>query len=149
MQKYLDEINENTKTINDFIQVLFTETISKKGMVYVYDKGEEEKIEIPPFANVMKQKEYVEFYIFNKYKEVEDRKLSSVNAKSEKRFNDLAISEEGNNIIYKKISEMVENYSKYVEELQYRKYEIEEGEAICDFYSVMFEKTRELKKTLE
>lgn len=149
LQKYLNEINENTKIANDFIQVLFTDTICKKGIVYVYDKDEEEKIEIDPFANIMKQKEYVEFYIFNKYKEVEARKLTIINAKSEKRFNNLSVNEEGNNIIYKKISDMVDLYSNYVDGLEYRRYEIEQGEAVYNFYSLMLEKTRELKKTLE
>lgn len=149
LQKYVDDINEKTRSINDFIQALYTDTICKKGIVYVYDKDEIEKIEIEPFVNIMKQKDYIEYSIYNKYNELEEKKLSTINAKSEKRFNDLSMREDGQDIIYGKIKEMVDNYSKYVDELEYRKYEVEDGENIYNFYNILLEKTRELKRRLE
>lgn|GEM_PF-340124 len=149
LQAYVSEVNKKTKIVNDFLQALYTDTICKKGIVYIYDKDEDEKTDVPPFLNIMKQKEYVEFYIFNKYKELEDKEINVINAKAEKRFNDLSMKEEGPDIIYKKISAMAASFSKYVEELEYRKFEFENGDEIYNFYVIMLEKVKELKKTLE
>lgn len=64
------------------------------------------------------------------------------------RINKLSLSEAGVDQMYTKIKDMFENYSKYLEQLDYRKYEIEKGEDIYNFYLVMLEKTKELKNQL-
>lgn len=149
LQRRADCINNNVKLINTFIQALYTDTIRKKGMVYIYDKDDGEKKNIEPFLNIMKQNEYVEFYIFKKYAQLETRKRAFIDIKADNRFNRLAIDEEGTQLIYKKLAKMSKEYNKNVKQLEYRKTELENGQEIYEFYEVLLEKAEELRNNLE
>ncbi|MBZ9635036.1 tubulin-like doman-containing protein [Clostridium sp. FP1] len=140
--------DKKTKLLDNFIQAMYTETICKKGIVYMYDKDADERTEIEPFVNLMKQKQYAEFSIYNKYCEIDEKHRNVIEAKSDKRLADLSI-EEGTTTLYSRIKCMIENYSKAIEELDYRRYEIENGQDMYSFYVNTYDKLKEIRVNLE
>ncbi|MDP4143302.1 MAG: hypothetical protein Q8936_02290, partial [Bacillota bacterium] len=148
LQGFLHNLDKATRVMDEFIQAMYTETICKKGVVYMYDKDVDERTDIEPFVNLMKQKQYPEFTIFNKFWELDDKYKNVVNAKSDKRLGELSM-EEGTKTLYDRILTMIEIYSKSVEELDYRRYELDNGDELYSFYFNVLDKLKEIKKNVE
>lgn len=149
LHKHIESLENRKTEINAFLQVLYTDTIRKIGMVYAYDNEEGEKRNIEPFINIMKQNEYAEFYVFKKYGQLEAKNKAIINIKADNRFNKLAVDEIGTQLIYKKLVKMEKNFNKNIARLEYGRFELEAGEEIYKFYLTMLEKTEELKNNLE
>lgn len=64
VHQHLDE----DKWLDQFIEALYTDTITKKGALYVYDRDEDEDA-WEPFANLMKERSYVEYAVYRHFRE--------------------------------------------------------------------------------
>ncbi len=130
LESIIEKVKEENEILDRFFDALITDTIYKKGTLYVYDREIEED-EWDSFVNLMMVKEYPEFVMFKKYKGLDKRKRSILDKKSGKRIMSGSIDVEG---LLEKLNNMVANYASYKEKLDYDKDSIPNGEEIYDFY---------------
>jgi hypothetical protein len=152
-----DKINELSEIISsvekeevlysDFIEAMYTNTICKKGALYVYDKDETEKEEWSPFVNLMKSKEYVEWLIFKNFTQLDEKHRLILKKKAEKRAEILASSEDISSLL-NTITNITSNYKGYTDSLEYKRYEMVDGDEINSFYLKLYDKLSSIKNSI-
>lgn len=147
LEGIVKSLSESENARDSFLRALYTETIVKKGVLYVYNGGEESKIVMEPFINALKQKEYHYEAIFNKYKALDEKERLVVDKTSDKRLEQLSM-EEDLKTLTTNLNDLLDNVREAVEELDTRRYTLVNGEELFAFYSDMFSRLREVKKQL-
>jgi hypothetical protein len=132
---------------NDFIESLYTSTICKKGALYVYDKDESEKEDWPVFANIIKSKDYVEWQLLKNFMQLDEKHKAILKRKSEKRAEIIASSEDLSNLITT-IVNMLNNYKENINSLEYKKFEMVDGDEINSFYLKLYDKLNSIKNSI-
>ncbi|MBV7273139.1 tubulin-like doman-containing protein [Clostridiaceae bacterium UIB06] len=148
LEKVIKDMSKAEMNIDNFLRALYTNTIVKKGLFYVYNGGEESKVSIEPFINALKQKEYQHEAIFRKYVALDERERVIVDKTSDKKLEQLSM-EEGVETLILNVSTLLENIKDIVEELDTRKYQLINGDELFAFYSDMLLRVQEVKKQLE
>lgn len=132
---------------DNFLRALYTQTIVKKGLLYVYNGGEDSKIKIEPFINVLKQKEFQYEAIFSKYKALDENEKKIVDKTSDKKLEQLSI-EEDLETLSTNLESVLENVKSCVEDLDTRKYQLVNGDELYVFYSDLLSRVKEAQKQL-
>jgi len=143
----LDQHQVEEKWLDQFIEALYTETITKKGALYVYDRDPEEEA-WEPFANLMKSQNYVEFEVFGHFLGLDEKSKSTLLRKSARRGTELTASEDITTLIAK-LDELYETFLNGRDQLEYEKIELANGEETYQFYKQMLSKLNDIRRKLK
>lgn len=133
LEQYIKAAEEQEKVYEEFCTALYTDTIVRKGALYVYDKETEEQEDWEPFVNLMKVKNYPEYEVFVKFCSLDKRQKAILMRKVDKRVDKLAALEDTTALL-EKVDSLILNYAKCIEDLEYTRQEMISGEETYKFY---------------
>ncbi|AJS60965.1 tubulin-like doman-containing protein [Paenibacillus sp. IHBB 10380] len=138
---------DEDKWLDQFIEALYTETITKKGALYVYDRDPEEEA-WEPFANLMKSHNYVEYEVFEHFRKLDERSKSTLLRKASRRGSELTSSEDIAPLLTK-LDTLYETFLDGRDRLEYEKIELANGEETYQFYKQMLAKLNDIRRKLK
>ncbi|TBL80979.1 tubulin-like doman-containing protein [Paenibacillus thalictri] len=144
--KIIEGHEDEEKQLIQFIEAIYTQTIRKKGALIVYDyEGDEEPWDA--FVNLMQSNKYIEYEIYSKFRQLNERKMILLQRKSSKRAQQLASSEDIQPLL-KGLKEMAAGYSEAKARLEYERSEEPNGEELFRFYRSVTVKVGDLLNKL-
>ncbi|ANF95331.1 tubulin-like doman-containing protein [Paenibacillus bovis] len=146
LESMLGRFEGEEKLIDQFVQALYTDTITKKGALYVYDRDPEEEA-WEPFANLMKTKNVVEFEVFEAFRKLDEKNRAVLMRKADRRDNELTASEDITPLL-SKLDELYETYLEARDRLEYERVELVNGDEAYQFYKQMVTKLNDLRRKL-
>ncbi|HHX59209.1 MAG TPA: hypothetical protein GX707_00480 [Epulopiscium sp.] len=146
-KEILGQHQEEEELIDQFIQVMYTDTIQKKGAIYIYDKDLEED-PWEPFVNLLDVKNYYEYVIYDKFCNLPAKQKAMIMKKAVKRNTILTSSEDISELILK-LDGLIQSYSERKEELDYEKDELANGEDIYTFYKQVLFNLNKIRRNLD
>lgn len=147
LTQVLDLHKGEEKWLDQYIEALYTGTIVKKGALYVYDRDEEEEA-WEPFANVLRSHDYIEFEVFNRFRQLDEKQLNTLMRKASRRDAELTASEDIAPLVAK-LDELYEAYLDARGRLEYEKIELAHGEDAYQFYKEMTTKLHAIRRKLK
>jgi len=135
------------KWLQQFIEALYTETICKRGALYVYDRDAEEEA-WEPFANLMKGSNYIEYEVFEHFRSLNEKSLATLLRKAGRRVNELTANEDTSALVAK-LDELFNVFLDARERLEYEKIELANGEELHQFYKGMASKLHDIRRKLK
>lgn len=146
LESLLSQHAGEEKLLDQYIEALYTETIVKKGALYVYDREEDEE-SWEPFVNLMKSRSYPHFEIYDVFRSLGDRQRQTLLRKASRRSNELTASEDVS-LLVGKLDELYTTFIEARQQLEYEKMELVNGEEAYRFYQETAAKLNELRKRL-
>ncbi|NGM84922.1 hypothetical protein G5B47_21190 [Paenibacillus sp. 7124] len=143
LRQYLDE----EKWMDQFLEALYTDTIVKKGALFVYDKDEEEE-SWEPFANLMKERSYVEYAVYRHFRALDEKSRSVLLRKSARRAAELTASEDVSPLLYK-LDSLYVSVLEARDSLEYERVEHADGDEMYAFYKGMTGKLGSIRRKLK
>ncbi|PLS04314.1 tubulin-like doman-containing protein [Neobacillus cucumis] len=147
IEQYLSLQKEQEMLINQFIQAIYTNTIKKRGALYVYDKDLEEDA-WEPLVNLMKKTKFADFEIYQAFKALSPKQRAQLEKKSERRSSELIQQESAAQLIFA-LEQMANTYKKEKETLDYEYKDLVNGEELYHFYKEMLMKVQEMLRQLK
>lgn len=148
LENIMKSLSKAQSDMDNFLRILYTDTIVKKGLFYVYNGGENSKVSMEPFINTLKQQEYQHAAIFKKYISLDERDRVILEVTSDKNLVDLSMEEDTKTLMLN-IDNLLQTAKKCIEELNIRKYQLVDGDELFAFYSDMFSRLQEVRRQLE
>jgi hypothetical protein len=148
LEGIIEGLSKVQKDRDNFLRALYTDTIVKKGVFYIYNGGEDSKVSIEPFINTLKEKEYQHEALFKKYASLDERDKVIIDVTSDRRLENLSM-EEGTKTLILNIDALLENFKDCIEELDIRRYQLVNGDELFTFYNEMLPRLKEVRKQLE
>ncbi|MFC7680946.1 tubulin-like doman-containing protein [Paenibacillus sp. GCM10028914] len=146
LEQLLHLHQDEEKWLDLFIEALYTDTITKKGALYVYDRDPEEEA-WSPFANLMKSSNYVEHEVFESFRQLDDKNRSTLMRKASRRVTEMTATED-TTLLLAKLEDLFNNFLDARERLEYEKVELANGEELHRFYKEMTTKLNEIRRKL-
>ncbi|WP_110930232.1 tubulin-like doman-containing protein [Paenibacillus bouchesdurhonensis] len=143
----LEQHQDEEKWLEQFIEALYTDTITKKGALYVYDRDPEEEA-WEPFANLMKSRNYVEFEVFTHFRSLDEKNRSALMRKASRRDAELTATEDIQPLL-QTLDELAERFQEGRDSLEYEKMELANGEEIYQFYKQVATKLNDIRRRLK
>ncbi|MFD3259911.1 tubulin-like doman-containing protein [Paenibacillus lentus] len=143
----LEQHQDEEKWLEQFIEALYTETITKKGALYVYDRDPEEEA-WEPFANLMKSRNYVEYEVFTHFRGLDEKNRSALMRKASRRDTELTTSEDIQPLL-QTLDELAERFQEGRDSLEYEKVELANGEEMYQFYKQVATKLNDIRRRLK
>ncbi|MNZ80602.1 hypothetical protein D3C78_992440 [compost metagenome] len=143
----LEQYQDEEKWLDQFIESMYTGTITKKGALYVYDRDPEEEA-WEPFANLMKSQNYVEFEVFTHFRGLEEKLHSTLMRKATRRAAELTASENIDPLL-QTLDELAERFREGRDSLEYEKVELANGEDMYQFYKQVASKLNDTRRRLK
>lgn len=146
LESLLSQHAGEEKLLDQYIEALYTDTIVKKGALYVYDREEDEE-SWEPFVNLMKSRSYPHFEIYDVFRSLNDRDRQTLLRKASRRSNELTASEDVS-LLVGKLDELYTTFIEARGQLEYEKMELVNGDEAYRFYQETAAKLNELRKRL-
>jgi len=147
LEKVLTQFQGEEKLQDQFIEAFYTGTICKRGALYVYDRDAEEEA-WEPFANLMKSRDFVEFEIFEQFRQLDEKNRSMLMRKASRRSSEMTASEDIAPLL-SKLEELYEVFLDARDRLEYEKIELANGEEAYQFYKQMTTKLHAIRRKLK
>lgn len=147
LEKVLNQYQDEEKWLDQFITAMYTGTITKKGALYVYDRDPEEEA-WEPFANLMKSRDYVEYEVFERFRELDEKNLQTVMRKANRRDNEMTASEDIAPLL-EKLEDLYQAFLDARDRLEYEKIELANGEDAYQFYKQITTKLHAIRRKLK
>jgi len=139
--------SNDRKQLDQFIEVLYTQSIYKRGAQYVYDHDVNED-SWESIVNLMQVNKFVEYEIFKFVNALDEKRKGLLMNKSAKRSRALTADADITPLITR-LRDLLNSAGESKEALDYDRHELAEGEAIYSFYKQIFDKVNNMLKTLE
>jgi hypothetical protein len=146
LNDFLKNLHDEEESIQKFIEIMYTRTITKKGALYVYDHDSEED-SWAPFINLTKVTSFIEFEIYQAYRQLDAKHKALIEAKAEKRNNEMSVSDDVD-LLTSRLDAMSKAAMDAKSKLEYDRKEYVAGEAMYSFYKQVMEKTNSLVKVI-
>lgn len=143
----LDKFQDEEKWLDQFIEALYTGSITKKGALYVYDRDPEEDA-WEPFANVLKSRSYVEYEVFSNFRALDEKHRAVLLRKASRRDAEMTSSEDITPLLAK-LDELAAAFTEGRDQLQYERVELANGEELYAFYKEMAGKLNDIRRRLK
>lgn len=143
LRQYLDE----EKWLDQFIEALYTGTIVKKGALYVYDRDEEEDA-WEPFANLMKERNYVEYAVYRHFRGLDERSRNVLLRKAARRAGEMTASEDVSPLLYQ-LETLYVSFLEARDSLEYERVEHADGDEMYQFYKAVTGKLGGIRRKLK
>ncbi|MGG1659068.1 tubulin-like doman-containing protein [Brevibacillus sp. NRS-1366] len=147
LEQIVNAILGEEELVTRFIEALYTDTIVKRGALYVYDKDEEEEA-WEPFVNLMKVNKHVEFAIYEKFRGLDHKSMAALQRKASRR-SDAFVSAEDTEKLVAKLEEIAAALQSVKSDLEYDRDEFVNGEELYQFYKKVWSKVNDMRKTLQ
>lgn len=147
LESILSRYEGEEKLTDQFLQALYTDTITKKGALYVYDRDPEEEA-WDAFANLMKSRNYVEFEVFEHFRNLDEKSRAALMRKADRRDNEMTSSEDIAPLL-NKLDELYEAYLEARDRLEYERVELVNGDEAYQFYKQMVTKLSDIRRKLK
>lgn len=147
LEQIIQAIQGEEELINRFIEALYTSTICKKGALYVYDKDEEEEA-WEPFVNLLKVNKHVEYAIYNQYRNLDGKQMTTLQRKASKRSDQMTSALDTQELMTK-LDEITAAFQAAKNELEYDRDDFVNGEDMYRFYKKVWSKVNDMRKTLQ
>jgi hypothetical protein len=142
----LKSFQDEEVNIQKFIEILYTNTITKKGIVYVYDHDVEEE-GWEPFLNLTKVNKFIEFELYQSYRALSEKHKTLIDKKADRRSTQMATSVDTD-----ALADRLEALSAAALDaksmLEYNRSEFVNGEELYTFYKQILEKVNSLVKVI-
>ncbi|MHB8061428.1 MAG: tubulin-like doman-containing protein [Ruminiclostridium sp.] len=146
-ERLLTTIESENKLLDSFIELLYTNTISKKGVMYVYDKDIDEDM-MEPFVNLLEVKKYPEYVLFSNFVKLDEKRKIILAKKNEKRKKVLFAAED-TTVMVNKLNELESVFTKRKEVLDYEFSEMPDGDKIYEFYKRILIMIKDIKQNIQ
>ncbi|QWU17105.1 Tubulin like [Paenibacillus sophorae] len=143
LHQFLDE----EKWMDQFLEALYTDAIVKKGALFVYDKDEEEDA-WEPFANLMKERSYVEYAVYRHFRSLDEKSRSVLLRKSARRAAEMTAAEDVAPLL-DKLDSLYEAFLEARDSLEYERVEHADGDEMYAFYKGMTGKLGSIRRKLK
>ncbi|MCM3042942.1 tubulin-like doman-containing protein [Paenibacillus motobuensis] len=143
----LAQHQDEEKWLDQFIEAMYTMTITKKGALYVYDRDPEEEA-WEPFANLMKSQNYVEYEVFTHFRGLDEKNHSVLMRKVSRRATELTASEDIEPLL-QTMAELADRFREGRDSLEYEKVELANGEDMYQFYKQIATKLNDIRRRLK
>ena len=143
----LAQHQDEEKWLDQFIEAMYTMTITKKGALYVYDRDPEEEA-WEPFANLMKSQNYVEYEVFTHFRGLDEKNHSVLMRKVSRRATELTASENIEPLL-QTMAELADRFREGRDSLEYEKVELANGEDMYQFYKQIATKLNDIRRRLK
>lgn len=147
LEMLLSTLEHESKLLDTFIEILYTNTIIKKGALYVYDKEIDEDA-MEPFVNLMEVKKYPEHVLFSNFAKLDEKRKLILTKKNEKRKK-LLLSSGDTTALVSMLNEFENIFSKRKEVLDYEFNEIPDGDKIYEFYKRVLIMIKDIKQNIQ
>lgn len=147
LEGMLSRYEGEEKLTDQFLQALYTDTITKKGALYVYDRDPEEEA-WDAFANLMKSRNFVEFEVFEHFRNLDQKNRATLMRKADRRDNEITSSEDIAPLL-NKLDELYEAYLEARDRLEYERVELANGDEAYQFYKQMVTKLSDIRRKLK
>ncbi|WP_028550154.1 tubulin-like doman-containing protein [Paenibacillus sp. UNC451MF] len=147
LEKLLGAHKDEEKLMQLFIDAAYTNTIRKKGALYVYDHDAEED-PWEPFVNLMQNNKFVEYEIYSKVRGLDEKKRALLQRKAAKRSQQLTASADISELL-ETLRQMAEAYAEAKSALDYDRVEWENGEDMYQFYKLVSGKVSDMVRSLK
>ncbi|MNN29349.1 hypothetical protein D3C81_1429480 [compost metagenome] len=147
LEALLGQHQDEEKWLDQFIEALYTSTITKKGALYVYDRDPEEEA-WEPFANLMKSRNFAEFEVYGSFRALDEKSRSTLLRKASRRDAELTASEDITPLLTK-LDELYEAFLDARDRLEYERVELANGEEAYQFYKQMTTKLSDIRRRLK
>ncbi|SFE76317.1 Tubulin like [Paenibacillus algorifonticola] len=147
LEKLLSLHQDEEKWLDQFIEALYTDTIVKKGALYVYDRDPEEEA-WAPFANLMKSSSFVEHEVFESFRALDEKNRAALLRKASRRVTDLTATEDTKLLVHK-LDELFSAFLDARDRLEYERIELANGEDLYQFYKQMTSKLNDIRRKLK
>ncbi|WP_341280626.1 tubulin-like doman-containing protein [Paenibacillus sp. FSL H8-0537] len=147
LEKLLSLHQDEEKWLDQFIEALYTDTIVKKGALYVYDRDPEEEA-WTPFANLMKSSSFVEHEVFESFRALDEKNRAALLRKASRRVTDLTATEDTKLLVHK-LDELFNAFLDARDRLEYERIELANGEDLYQFYKQMTSKLNDIRRKLK
>ncbi|WP_340387885.1 tubulin-like doman-containing protein [Paenibacillus sp. FSL H8-0280] len=147
LEGILAQYQDEEQWYDRFIEALYTDTIVKKGALYVYDRDPEEDA-WEPFANLMKSRNFAEYEVFGNFRGLAEKDRSTLLRKASRRDNDLTASEDITPLLTK-LDDLAALFMESRDRLEYERVELANGEDIYQFYRTMSSKLNDIRRRLK
>lgn len=147
LESILAQYQDEEQWYDRFIEALYTDTIVKKGALYVYDRDAEEDA-WEPFANLMKSRNYAEYEVFGNFRALSEKDRSTLLRKASRRDNELTASEDITPLL-SKLDDLAALYMESRDRLEYERVELANGEDIYQFYRTLSSKLNDIRRRLK
>jgi hypothetical protein len=146
LNEFLKNLHDEEESIQKFIEIMYTGTITKKGALYVYDHDSEED-SWAPFINLTKVTSFIEYEIYQSYRNLDAKHKALIEIKAEKRNNEMSVSDDVG-LLTSRLGAMSNAALEAKSKLEYDRKEYVAGESMYSFYKQMLEKTNSLVKVI-
>ncbi|WP_047151074.1 tubulin-like doman-containing protein [Aneurinibacillus tyrosinisolvens] len=147
LEKVLASFEGEDELFEQFIEAMYTGSICKKGALYVYDKDADEDA-WEPFVNLTKTNQFIEYAIFEQFRNLDAKRMNTLRKKSSRRNAELTASEDVNGLVAT-IEELAAAFQENKSALDYDRDEIVNGEEMYHFYKQVSGKVNAMVKTLK
>ncbi|APM39107.1 tubulin-like doman-containing protein [Clostridium kluyveri] len=148
LESTIEGLSKAQADMDNFLRALYTDTIVKKGVFYIYNGRDDSKVSIEPFINTLKEKEYHHEAVFKKYASLDERDKVIIDVTSDRRLENLSMEEDTKTLILN-IDTLLETFKECIRELDIRKYQLVNGDELFAFYNEMLSRLQEVRKQLE
>ncbi|KAA9004717.1 hypothetical protein F4V43_10360 [Paenibacillus spiritus] len=147
LESLLGRHRDEEKWLDQFLEALYTDTIAKKGALFVYDKDEDEE-SWEPFANLMKERNYVEYAVYRHYRSLDEKSRAALQRKAAKRAAEMTASEDVAPLLYR-LENLYVTFLEARDSLEYERAEHADGDEMYAFYQTMTGKLSAIRKRLK
>ena len=141
-EELLKEWENEKKLYDSFVEALYTDTIKKKNLLYVYDKDLAED-EMEPFVDMSSDKKYPEYVMFKKFAALREKQRNIITKKTAIRKKNL-ISSEDNTVFINRLKELYDLFAIRKETLDIEWKEIPDGDKVYNFYKTVMLMVRDI-----
>ncbi|RRJ63510.1 hypothetical protein EHV15_11675 [Paenibacillus oralis] len=143
----LEQHQDEEKWLEQFIEALYTGTITKKGALYVYDREPEEEA-WEPFANLMKSQNYVEYDVFAHFRGLDEKSRGTLMRKASRRAAELTASENIEPLL-QTLDELAARFLEGRDSLEYERAALANGDDMYQFYKQIAAKLNDIRRRLK
>ncbi|CAM4481880.1 MAG: tubulin-like doman-containing protein [Paenibacillus macerans] len=143
----LEQHQDEEKWLEQFIEALYTGTVTKKGALYVYDRDPEEEA-WEPFANLMKSQNYVEYEVFVHFRGLDEKSHSTLMRKASRRAAELTASENIDPLL-QTLDELAARFLEGRDSLEYERAALANGDEMYQFYKQVAAKLNDIRRRLK
>ncbi|MEN6314207.1 MAG: tubulin-like doman-containing protein [Clostridiaceae bacterium] len=139
-------VDEENRVLENFIEALYTDTITKKGALYVYDKDLTED-PMEAFVDLTSTRLYPEYSLFKAFTALHEKQKQIIIRKTDKRKK-LLLASDDTKALVDKLSELESIFTKRKETLDIEQDELVDGFNIYNFYKKVLLSLKAIKENL-
>lgn len=143
LQSYKDE----ETSLQTFIEILYTGTITKRGALFVYDHDVEED-SWEPLLNLTKINTFIEYELYQVYRSLDSKRKALLEKKADRRNTQMANNTD-TDLLTQKLERLMTAARDSRAELEWTRDELPNGNEVYGFYKQILDRSNSLVKVLK